>query len=650
MRAKMTTFYGGPGFLLLSKFHRTSGFRITFRFRPNTIPKEGRTMLPLAVFYGRMSKGEQTASIQEQRTRVYPYFQGKYEILEEYLDEGKSGSKDTKRRVAFLRMIRDLTEGKYKGKVRCIVCLDTSRFGRLDTIEGAEYKKALRNAKVKLETVTDGEIDWNSATGRIIDSVKSEGNHDLSIKIASKGLGGRIRVTKEGKPNQVTPYAMAKQVTSPTGEKIVVKRGQPFRTPKLWTSVFVPGDEAEVKAIQFAFTEYRANDISYNELAYRMSEKGFPSPTGDGWRSDTLTWMLQNPVYVGDLRIGQTSKGKFYRVSGAQEKPLSEIDETPASPLRRLDMAVFCRNAHEGIIDRELYEAVQRKIKAKLKTRSHVHRHGAYSLSGIIHCGNCGKPMYGSKNEKGKTIYRCHRQEVDRCKPCRYWIAYEAEILPYLLTEFFGQIRETIQSETQIETIPLDDELRQLKKEIAKLDKQIKQGAERFLTCPAELCKAVREKLTEWEADKKELQRKLNAKVGTDRTTRLLEWWDGYHKEFFGSNPVDIGADPDVGMGENDFLLLPDNDGTKEGRKQAALRTINSGLIAFSHQDGTVTICKTSVPAAVLREKLKRIETKVSVWFKAKTKGRGYDMDKVRIEANIGFEEVCFEYAAKAAS
>jgi DNA invertase Pin-like site-specific DNA recombinase len=80
--------------------------------KPPEPPEPQADDLPLAVLYLRMSKHLQDTSIQAQRDKVYPFFQGKYRIIEEYIDEGKSGSHDTDKRENFLRLVRDLTIGK----------------------------------------------------------------------------------------------------------------------------------------------------------------------------------------------------------------------------------------------------------------------------------------------------------------------------------------------------------------------------------------------------------------------------------------------------------------------------------------------------------------------------------------------------------
>jgi DNA invertase Pin-like site-specific DNA recombinase len=149
-----------------------------------------------AVAYYRMSTAKQDTSIADQRAKVVPFAAGKYNLVEEYVDEGKSGSKDTRKRVAFLRMIDDLTTGKYKGQVQTVLVLNFDRFGRLDSLAAAEHKRQLRDAGVRLDSPVDGLLDWSKSVDRIVDSVKTEAAHAVSLTIAEKGLRGRIRVTR----------------------------------------------------------------------------------------------------------------------------------------------------------------------------------------------------------------------------------------------------------------------------------------------------------------------------------------------------------------------------------------------------------------------------------------------------------------------
>jgi DNA invertase Pin-like site-specific DNA recombinase len=549
-----------------------------------------------------MSTDKQEMSIADQEAKVNPWAKGRYRIVEAYRDEGKSASKDTKRRTAFLRMVKDVTEGKYKGKVRYILAVDKSRFDRLDTLDGAQFKKALRDAGAKFDSPLSGLIDWATPIGRLMDTVLSEANHQTPLLIAEKGLQGRIRVTKEGRPNQTTPYGMAKLVTSPTGDDIKVARKDRWATPKTWGSKFCPGEPAEAEGMRFAYTTFDGEDLSYNELAQRMYRKGYPPPGPAGeWHGDTLCWMLQNPVYAGGLRIGVQPKGKFFRTSGGRETAVSA-----AGPAE----AIITWGCHEGIIDRRLWDRVQAKIQRNFKKRRPPRKSGPYALTGIMHCGNCGRPMYASRMPDGRVIYRCRRGELGNKARCGYWIAYERDFLPFLLGEFLKRIEREI-TQQAVETFSPKDN--SLDGELAKLDRKLVQARERFLEAPPEVAKGLLATLQKWEREREELTERIKARQGQDQTTCLLDWWAAYSREFNDSNPVEIPGATEILAG------------------------------------GLVYRTKVRVPAAVLRERLKRIDTRVSVWFRKKTKGKGWDVDKVRAQAEIN-GELCYGGTSNAAS
>jgi len=548
-----------------------------------------------------MSTSKQDTSIPDQKGQVSSFCAGKNQIVEEYVDEGKSGSKDIAKRVRFLEMVEDLTKGKWKGKVKTIVCLDLSRFGRLDSQKGALHKVALRSAGVKLETVRDGIFDWNNATSRIVDCVKSEGNHDLCLTIAEKGLRNRIRVTKEGRPNQTTPYGMAKEVTSPTGEKITVQRNQRFATPKTWKSVFVAGEPSEVEGVQLMYSSYHQQDLSFSRLAAILMGKGYPPPSGGNvWRADTVQWMLSNPVYAGGLRIGFQGKGEFFRVHDGAEVPTSEI-EGASEP-------VVVWETHQGIVDRALWDAVQAKIKKNFKTRRPPRNHGPYALTGLIHCGNCGLPMYGAKNSNGVNIYRCHRNEINPGCACGYWIAYEPQVLPFVLDRFLKDIEQEIVSMT---AQPVkEDEAARLRKELAALDKKLQKDRERYLDAPNDVATGLLPLMAEREAQRKVIAEKLQCKKNQDPISKMVAWWKDYSCM--------------KGMEIN--------------------RTITKKAGPYRCE------VKLKIPPAVLRANLQRINAKVYAWWLPKKKGRGYDLAKLRCQASFDEKQVCYEWASKAAS
>jgi hypothetical protein len=556
-----------------------------------------------------MSSDKQEMSIAAQKERVYPHFKSKYHILEEYTDEGKSGSKDVWRRTRFLALIHDLTVGKYR-HVKRVVCLNKSRFDRLDTIKGAKYKEQLMDAGVCLDTVENGFIDWRRSNDRIIDCVHSEGNHQTSLTIGETGLHGRIRVTREGRPNQTTPYGLAKLVISPTGEKITVHRTQRFATPKTWHSEFIPGDPAEVAAVVFMFEYYDTHDCSFARLAHILQERDFPSPTGIGWQGDTVQWMLHNPVYRGKLRIGEKPKGAFFRTHKGQEKSVNDIAGESAP--------VFSEKDHQSIVAPELFERVQKKLARNRKRRrcAPKNTHG-YVLSGILHCGVCGKAMYGSLDKgSGKVMYRCRHVSTNASSRCGYWIAWEPDVLPYILHNFLKEVTENLPTPIEPQS---SDERQVLEGKLQSLDNDLERASERYMKAPPHLAPRLFAALEKMQAERDELAKKVIALSETVHNPRR-EWLERFRQAFF-----------------NVTTTTPEQD--------------HARLDLTSPMRIRVTL---DLPPTVLREKLLRLDMRVFVWFQPKTKGRGYDLSKVRIKAELTgelvYESLCSGESSNAAS
>ena len=105
-----------------------------------------------------MSSDKQEASIPEQREAVERYAADHgYRIVHEYLDEGISGDK-TSKRMAFLRMHHDACNGR---DFDAILCWNQNRFGRFNSMEAGYWIHPLMQAGVTLVTVTEA---WSTGT------------------------------------------------------------------------------------------------------------------------------------------------------------------------------------------------------------------------------------------------------------------------------------------------------------------------------------------------------------------------------------------------------------------------------------------------------------------------------------------------------
>ena len=146
--------------------------------------------LPRAVGYLRMSTDDQLTSIPIQKQRITQQFGDKYNIVRWYTDEGKSASHSLFKREEFLDLIEDV---ETKSDFSVVLAYSTSRFSRLDAIETSEVCKVFRDNNIKLVTALDGEIDFQTSTGRIMNAVFAESNHSTVVNLSKVVIDGKLK-------------------------------------------------------------------------------------------------------------------------------------------------------------------------------------------------------------------------------------------------------------------------------------------------------------------------------------------------------------------------------------------------------------------------------------------------------------------------
>lgn len=484
-----------------------------------------------AVLYIRMSTMDQATSPEQQRRELLQRFGNTYEIVGEYLDEGKSGSKDVEKRTEFLRLLADSAKGQFQ----IILCYDLSRFSRLDTIEGAEAKKILRDNRIRLVTVVEGEIDWQTSTGRIIDTVLSESQHEYALKIASNTLRGKLDRAKKGKLfGQLTPYGLARRITEPNGAVRIVPRTETFQKPKDWEQVFIAGEDQEVSTVRWLFSEFSRRDVSFHQLARELNQQGIPSPKGKKWVYQTVVQILTNVRYAGDLSLGKDGAGRHYRLNGDVIERNTEKKMKTNKP-----NPVLIQNTHEALIERTLFDEVQAKVKRRWRSGKHSCREEGFALSGVLYCGGCGKPLFGNdgtKRSKSRDGVRYVCKGIHRSPDteCGQWGIHEEEIFPFLLRVLLEQVDTlTIKmADTPQPQLQSCDTTR-LERKLAKLTEDYRAGLQRFLRLPADLhgiAGDLDDQLKKWKAEIEKTQEAIESiRNGDDSWNdvlrRRLQWW-----------------------------------------------------------------------------------------------------------------------------
>lgn len=461
--------------------------------------------------YLRMSTDKQDTSIEIQRKRLLELAEKEgYEIIEWYVDEGCSGSRHTEKRVGWLRLLAEAPTAEWQ----VVLCFNRSRFSRLDSIEEGFAKQTLREAGKKLHTAQEGMMDWTTSSGRMIDVIHTEASNDYAAKVGYATLEGKLNAFLKGKSyGQKCPYAMARRLVDNKGEVHVLSRKENLSKPKDWTQTFIPGDPLEIETVQWIFQTFASKDVGYRWIGRELNAKGIPSPGDKKWCAEIVGRILTNATYVGDTVLGRRVVGKFARLDG------DKVIKTDYARGEEVREGLVRKDSHQGIIDRELWDRVQEKIKRNSMQLPHLARgEGGYALKGIVFCGHCGLPLYGLRNKgprkKGLTTYVCKNAvRYGNESGCAQWTIRERDILPFVIGRLTSEIDMRLLALTSVQPPATERNKKSptelLEKKIRDLDKKIAQGTERFLLAPVELVENIKAMLDGWGAERKQLADQL---------------------------------------------------------------------------------------------------------------------------------------------
>lgn len=308
-----------------------------------------------------------------------------------YSDNGKTGTVFD--RPAFNRLMDDIRDGS----IKCLVVRDLSRFGR-DYIEAGTY---LERIFPKLDV-------------RFI-SVKEQFD-----TFATDGSNESLMIPLQNLINDLYSKDISRKVS--TALRIQMETGK-FRWRKLpygyrWNedrTRIVP-DEETAPYVQKIF-KWKLEGLSIPTVLQRLEEAGAPIPdtlqrsqdnmTGVNtvrWSRSSLFTMLKNPAYAGDHVIGRSRQAIYAGISEIQIKDPAQWYIT--------------QNAHEGLVSREDFDAVQQMMKQASEERrrkmdaSRAIRESFIDLfDGKVFCADCEQRLY------------FHRHRIDKDKRGR-WMAY----------------------------------------------------------------------------------------------------------------------------------------------------------------------------------------------------------------------------------
>lgn len=312
--------------------------------------------MKLAACYIRVSTDDQLEySPDSQLTAIRKYAKANDMLLpDEFVfieQDGISGRKAEKR-PEFQRMIGI---AKTKPKPFDVVLVwKFSRFAR-NREDSIVYKSMLRK-QLGIEVVSISENVGDDKMSVIFEAMIEAMDEYYSINLAEEVKRGMTEKAKRGEALSIAPL----------GYKIENKK-----------LVIVP-DKAEI--IRSVFERYAAG-ATLRGIAEWLNDIGVRTKRGNMIENRTIEYWLRNPVYNGFIRWTPTGKTR---------RNYNNPD------------SIITKGSHEPIIEDELWERVQERMKgqkAKYVRYQHNSAPSVYAISGIFRCSACGCAMARSTKE-----------------------------------------------------------------------------------------------------------------------------------------------------------------------------------------------------------------------------------------------------------
>ena len=257
-----------------------------------------------------------------------------------YADSFISGT-GTMRRAELQRLIADCEAGR----VDIVLTKSISRFAR-NTVDLLNIVRHLKELGISVRFEKEN-----------IDSLTADGELMLSILAGfaeeeSKSISSNIR------------WAVQKKF----------ERGEQWHTAAFgyrWDGETFIVHEDEAAVVRRIYSDFLA-DVPIRAIQQWVNENGYPRMTNVG-----IAYMLQNEVYKGDVILQ-----KYFTPN-----PLDHQSKRNEGELPRY----YVENNHDPIIPRDVWQAVQDKIREAHEYNPTVHRIVKPSVfSGKIICGKCG--------------------------------------------------------------------------------------------------------------------------------------------------------------------------------------------------------------------------------------------------------------------
>ena len=331
--------------------------------------------------YLRLSREDErlgeSGSITNQRAILLDYInKNNLFYVDEYIDDGVSGT--TFDRIGFKKMIRDIEDKK----INMVITKDTSRLGR-DHIEFGYYvEKYFPEHNVRYVAVCDN-IDTSTNNNDML-LFKSAYN-DLYVKDISNKIRASLNIKKRNGEfvGAYAPYGYKKDINNK--HKLVIDEEAACVVRKIF-DLFIKGNS--ITSIANILTKEGAVIPSI----YKNMNRGIKSSLFGIWHQRTVSDILTNPTYMGNL-----TQGRCRKVSYKSKKRIHTSKEE----------WIVSYNSCPVIIDKKVFELAN---KMYMSNKNKSQKKNDLLFKGLVCCHECGHKIgfRTINNDKTKTYGACN--------------------------------------------------------------------------------------------------------------------------------------------------------------------------------------------------------------------------------------------------
>ena len=350
------------------------------------------TQIPWSVaVYIRLSRedgNEESDSVVNQKKILIEFleqhFDGPYMIADFYVDDGLSGTDDT--RKDFMRMIADIEDGK----VNCVVCKTLSRAFRNYSDQGYYLEYYFQQKKVRFISTGDPKIDTFTnpeainglevpITGLMNDRYAAKTSSDVRRTFDHKRRNGEFI-------GAFAPYGYLKD-------------------PKDKNRLLLDDEVVPIKRDILHWFVHEG--MSLAGIAKRLNDLGIPNPTaykrGKGYAYSNPNLDKCDGLWVSSsIRNILTDKMNLgHMVQGKQRVVSYKVHDRVATPQEEWFIK---ENTHAATYTQEEYDTAQRLLLRDTRTPQGGRK--VYMFAGFLKCADCKKAL-GRKSAKSIAYYAC---------------------------------------------------------------------------------------------------------------------------------------------------------------------------------------------------------------------------------------------------